>query len=77
MEVTVTMYDRIVSCRLTIDVERDIEWLHEVMFGADVAVVETFIGGTGVLDDEAPLSRPLVVIDAQTSIIDKRIETNR
>ena len=40
-------------------------------------MVESFIGRTDVLDDEAPFARPLVVVYAQTSIVNERIETNR
>jgi len=45
--------------------------------GANLTVIETVVGRTHVLDDQAPLVRPLVVVDADARVADERKQPDR
>jgi len=61
----------------TFDVECDVVRADVIgRFGTDLTVVEPVVHRTNVLDDQAPLTRPLIVVNADTRVADKRKQAN-
>ena len=47
------------------------------MLGADLTPVRSLVRGTDVLDDEAPLGRPLVVVHRHTRVLRELEQSDR
>ena len=60
----------------TADVESDVVGV-AVVFGADLTAVETLVRRPHVLYDKTPLSRPLVVVDADACVRSELEQTDR
>ena len=61
---------------LTLDVELDVVG-GGLLFGGDGARVDALVARPHILDDQAPLVRPLVVVDPDTRVADERVQPDR
>ena len=62
----------------TFDVEPDIVRAVElVVLGTDLAVVESVVGRSHVVNDQAPHARPLIVVYADARVPDEREQPDR